>query len=225
MGNSDNAPSGFARVRSKLNDALYDSQMTPDFVTHYHLGDREPFLNLSDLDDAKADEVMAELILLGKEGVHSRVFGKKYLAIRRRVEERLLESFVETGGQPERTVPHYFVLGESAWFRGLAENMREFRLAISALPYEQTSITIPDSFTAMEIGPEFGLPLEPRPYHGHVYRLDEVEDLVTRYGTFETEAERNYSGYERRENEHFIEVQLWSDQPILDAKVRKTTRR
>lgn len=203
------------------NTALYDSKVTPDFVTHYHLADREPFLNLSDLDDMAADEVMAELTLLRKGGVQHRLFGRKYLTMRRQVEERLLELFIEGGGRPERTAPHYFVLGESAWFRGLAQNMNEFRLEISDLPYDQTSITIPDSFTAMEIGPSFGLPLEPRPYHGHVYRLDEVGELVTRYGTFNTEAEKNYSGYERRENENFVEVQLWSDQPILEAKARQ----
>jgi hypothetical protein len=72
----------------------------------------------------------------------------------------------------------------------------------------------------MEIGPQFGLPLEPRPYHGRVYRLDEIDDLVAHYGTFQAETEDDYSGYEKRSAENFIGVQLWSDQPILDLIAR-----
>ena len=36
--------------------------MIPDFVTHYYLPDRGPFLNLSDLDAARSVEVLAEPI-------------------------------------------------------------------------------------------------------------------------------------------------------------------
>jgi hypothetical protein len=192
----------------------------PDFVTHYHLADRTPFLNLSDLDDAIAEEVMSELSLSRRHGLNHRVFGKKYLAMRRAVEARLLDLFIASGGQPERPNPHYFVLGESAWFRGLAVNMAEVRLPLAALPFNQTSLTIPDSFNAMEVGPRFGLPLEPRPYHGKLYRLNDLEELIERYGLFATTAEDDYSGYESRYAENFIEVQVWSDLPIPAASAR-----
>jgi hypothetical protein len=61
--------------------------------------------------------------------------------------------FVEAGGRPEWRSPHYFILGESPWFRGLAVNMKNVRLPLMALPHDQTSVTYPDSFAAMEVGP------------------------------------------------------------------------
>jgi hypothetical protein len=103
--------------------------------------------------------------------------------------------------------------------------MNEIRIPIADLPYDQTTITIPDSFNAMEVGPLFGLPLESRPYHGHVYRLDELEDLISRYGTFATDAEEDYSGYERRSSENFVEFQLWTDQPILNLFAKADQRK
>jgi hypothetical protein len=42
--------------------------------------------------------------------------------------------------------------------------MCEVRLPLTALPYDKTSATYPDSFTATEVASEFGLPHELRPY-------------------------------------------------------------
>lgn len=72
-----------------------------DFATHYHLADKRPFLNLSDLDDEELTRVMVDLE-------------------RRRAECGLKRVF----------------------------------------------------------GPRLGLPQEPRPYHGRVFRLSELEDVV-----------------------------------------------
>ena len=83
---------------------------------------------------------------------------------RRIVEARLYQRFVDAGGRPQRRCPHYFVLGESGWFRGLAADMREVQLCLAALPSDLTSVTYPDSFAAMEVSPEFGLPHVPRPH-------------------------------------------------------------
>ncbi len=93
--------------------------------------------------------------------------------------------------------------------------MKEVRYPLSRLPHDQTSVTIPDSFSAMEIGPQFGLPLRSRPYHGKVYRLNQPQDLVAQYGDFVSQADDEYAGHEKRDGENFIEIQLWSDKPLL----------
>ncbi|HMC52070.1 MAG TPA: hypothetical protein VKI64_04855, partial [Acidimicrobiales bacterium] len=148
--------------------------MLPGFVTHYHLPDRRPFLNLADLGEPQLTKVMDGLTRQRREGSQHRRFGRTYMEMRRLVEARLHRLFVEAGGRPQRRSPHYFVLGESAWFRGLAAGMREVQLPLTALPNDVTSATRPDSFTAMEVGPEFGPPHERRPYHARVFRLSEL---------------------------------------------------
>lgn len=188
--------------------------MIPDFVTHYYLPDRTPFRSLSELEEPLLTELMRELIAQRHQGRHHRLFGRTYMDMRRIVEARLYRKFVEAGGRPERASPHYFVLGESAWFGGLAPGMREVRLSLDALPDGQTSITYPDSFAAMEVAPEFGLPHEPRPYHGLIFRLDQLTELVDTYGLPRSEPDENYTGYELRTAEKYVEVQLWSDEPI-----------
>src|ERR1035438_4836178 len=49
------------------------------------------------------------------------------------------------------------LFGDSPWYAGLAENMQSIQLPLSALPPGQTTITYPDSFTAMGLGTDLGL--------------------------------------------------------------------
>jgi hypothetical protein len=186
----------------------------PDFVTHYHLPGAAPFLNLSDL---ATEELSAVLLALDKRreaGDHQRVFGSRYMDLRRRTETRLLKLFRQAGGRPQRGAPHYFVLGESAWYRGLAPGMQAIVLPIAELPSAVTSFTYPDSFTATGLVAEFGLPYEPRPYHNRVFRIEELREVVKRFGLPSEEPDPVYQGYEHRTFEKYIEVQVWSDAPV-----------
>jgi hypothetical protein len=192
------------------------SLTAPDFVTHYYRSSRGPFLNLSELSNDEVTEVMTALIAERRKGLQHRPFGRKYIAMRRAVEERLRSTFLKTGGNPERHSPHYFVLGESEWFRGLAVDMEEIRVPITALPTAQTTLTWGDSFAAMEVGTDFGLPAINRPYFGQVYRLEDIPDLVARYG-IPRPRPISYDGLPTGEvPETFVEVQLWSDGPIRE---------
>jgi hypothetical protein len=64
----------------------------------------------------------------------------------------------------------------------------------------------------MEFGPQFDLPQVPRPYHGKVFLLQELDEVVTRYGL--PTDDTSYVGYQHRPFEKYIEVQVWSDQPV-----------
>ncbi len=121
--------------------------------------------------------------------------------------------FIGSGGRPTRLAPHYFILGESRWFEGLAEDMRQVVVPVDELPDEATSFTYPDSFTAMALGPDFGLPHEPKPYHERVFRLSELSEVIDRYG-LPSEAGAGYQGYALRPFELYVEIQLWTDEPI-----------
>lgn len=183
-------------------------------MTHYYLAGRRPFLSLSELGDAELAAVLAELGALRRDGRQHRPFGPRYMGLRRRTEARLRELFAEAGGQPERLAPHYFVLGDSPWFAGLAEQMKRVQLPLSALPPGQTSITYPDSFTAMEARNSPGPGRPPRPYHGRVFLLGELPGLVERFGVPDPSLDCQYQAWTTWPAEAYIEVQLWSDEPI-----------
>jgi hypothetical protein len=70
----------------------------------------------------------------------------------------------------------------------------------------------------MAFGPQFGLPLEPRPYHKHVFRLPQLKDVIAQYGLPADSAEEGYEGYAHRPFEKYIEVQVWSDEPIRSIR-------
>lgn len=185
----------------------------PAFATHYHLADKPPFLNLSDLTKTELAVVMRDLDDRRVNSGLKRVFGRRYMELRALTEARLHELFLEAGGRPIRRSPHYFVLGSSEWYRGLSPDTREVVIALEELPSEVTSFTYPDSFTAMEFGPRFKLPQEPRPYHGHVYRLEQLPDVVAQYG-LPDDRDTAYEDYQHRPFEKYIEIQVWSDEPV-----------
>lgn len=61
----------------------------PDFITHYHLADRRPALNLSDLDEAGLNMVLSGLEATAAIGVSERRFGPRYMKLRRAREDVL----------------------------------------------------------------------------------------------------------------------------------------
>jgi hypothetical protein len=182
-------------------------------VTHYHVNGRAPFLNLSDVAENELNEVVRDLERERAQGASARVFGRRYMELRRRTEDKLRTLFIEVGGRPERDAPHYFVLGSSAWYRGLSYGMREVVLPLDRLPSDVSSFTYPDSFTSMALGPHYGLPQEPRPYHERVYRLEELPEVIDVYGLPADEV-GEYDEYQHRVFEKYIEVQVWSDEPL-----------
>jgi hypothetical protein len=183
-------------------------------VTHYYLAGRRPFLSLSELGETELAAVLADLSVLRRDGRHHRPFGPRYMKLRRRTEARLRELFIAAGGRPERPAPHYFVLGDSPWYEGLGENMQRVQVLLSALPADQTSITYPDSFTAMALGTTCGFGYQARPYHGRVFLLGELPGLVEQFGIPDPRWDGRYQSWTTWPAEAYIEVQLWSDDPI-----------
>jgi hypothetical protein len=174
----------------------------PIEVSHYYLGHRRPFLNLSDLTEARRNDVMRELIALRRAGRQARPFGARYAQWRDLTERRLRELFIQRGGTPRRQSPHYFVLGGSSWFAGLAEDMQTLTLPLSALPAAATSFTLLDSFAAMGFAGRFGYPDDAKSHERQVYLLHELDETVAAYGLPPGTDER------------YIEVQLWDDEPV-----------
>lgn len=190
----------------------------PTFVTHYHHAGRPPFLTLSDLPEDQLKLVLAGLSEPGEQAVSARRFGPRYMALRRATETRLRERFVAAGGTPQRSTPHYFVLGESDWFAGLYQEGGSVRLPLSTLPSDVTSLTWADSITAMGLGVRLGLPAPDPEHAGRVYRLHELDELIGRYDLPDGAAPDGLAGYAGHQHHHvdsYVEIQLWSDKPVL----------
>jgi len=190
----------------------------PDFITHYHLAGRPPFLNLADLEGASLASVLSGLQGAAESGVSARRFGPRYMELRRGTEEVLRSRFAERGGRPTRRSPHYFVLGESPWFRGLYSEAAEVRLQLADLPTEQVSFTYPDSVTSMGLLAEFGIDVSPQPYHGSVFRIEEIEGVIEHHGLPGSAKPATYEGHQFDDFEHYIEVQVWSDDALGAAR-------
>ena len=86
----------------------------PDYITHYCLSDRQPFLSLSELALNKQKDIFGELLVRHKTdpGYHRR-YGQDYIDNRKVIEDNLRSRFIKSGGKPIRKYPFYFVLGES----------------------------------------------------------------------------------------------------------------
>jgi hypothetical protein len=92
--------------------------------------------------------------------------------------------------------------------------MEHVRLPLAALPPGQTSITYPDSFTAMGLGNSPGHGQQPRPYHRRVFLLRDLPALVEQFGVPDPRWDGQYQAWTTWPADAYIEVQLWSDEPI-----------
>jgi hypothetical protein len=88
--------------------------------------------------------------------------------------------------------------------------MRQVVIPLAALPDNATSMTIPDSVTAMGLGGGYGLPVESRPHHGRVFLHSQLADAIATFGIPEDRV-GTYDGYQHRSFEFYAEVQVWSD--------------
>ena len=134
--------------------------------------------------------------------------------MRRRTEARLRDLFSARGGVMERSSPHYFCLGECRWFAGLYPDTRAIQIGLEDLPPLSTSVTYPDSFVAMALSREFGIPQESKPYHEQVFFLSEIPAIAEQWGLPDPQMELEYDGYHKRPFEIFVEIQVWSDAPV-----------
>ena len=191
--------------------------MIPRFLTHYHLSDVDPFQSISELDDEQWTTLCKDLAHRREvDASYNRRFGHSYRAVRLEVEEMLKDEFVSKGGIVTRKAPHYFCLGVSNWWKSFCDHS-EVRISLDDIDPRTVSFTYPDSFTSMGILGRFGISHEKKPYHGKVYFLDEIQDVIREFGMPEDRPLSNYSEYHKEDLEIYVEAQLWTDVPIVSC--------
>jgi hypothetical protein len=189
----------------------------PKSLFHYYEGSRKPFLSISELEPSKFSELMDEFSRL--ELPESR-FDEKwkrdfYLFFRPYTEQKIREKFIDKGGKPKLKAPRYTTLGPVTWFNNWYEQPEVIEIPLLEIPSDSISFTYPDSMMSLLIAEDRFEPFAKfkQPYHGEVFRLEELEEMVTAYG-FPDESDPKNLEYGNR----IIEAQIW-DLSLLDPYV------
>jgi len=172
-------------------------------ITHNFHPDRGAFRNVCSLPREDAERIIASI----RAGGHS--YRKlDYLARRLCTEAWLIAERTRKLGETPLARPIYFFLGDMAngWDKSRPTSIV---LPLAMFDARTITFTFPDSMTScpQPRGPGYAA----RAYHGEVYTLSEIEDVVRRHGF--PDLKPNHRG-----RDAFIEVQVWDDRPL--AKYR-----
>ncbi len=177
----------------------------PDFLTHYYVD--EPFRTISDLTLSQTEQVLAEIAK--RRELEFRLSKSDYLPRRRRIEQAMRRGFIAKNGKPKREHPHYMVLGT---FAPWEEARRKITIPLSAFSSNVLSFTLTDSFFAYSERNLRGVAIPSRPYDRQVFRLEELDELIAKYGL---PGER-WQHETRDVFDVYVEAQVWDDEPLRE---------
>jgi hypothetical protein len=184
-------------------DALsMEKIVCPRTIVHYYEASQGPFRSLSDLSLEDAECILQRIRQKGIVFASQR--NRDYLAIRKSLEERIRQLFIEKGGQPRRLHPHYFILGGCDWVKSWYCDGRDLQISLNRVQPEVISFTYGDSFPAKRYQ-------DGKPYRGQVYVLKELPQLIARYGLPQV-----WNGDGEYGPERYIEAQVWDDEPVKE---------
>ena len=105
--------------------------------------------------------------------------------------------------------PIYFFLGDFADGRDRSRP-QSFVIPLAAFSPDMITFTYPDSMASLPIAKRDDQLLHRKEYHGQVFTLHEIKDVVAKFGLpgdrWMTDPSMRY--------DRFIEVQVWDDRPI-----------
>lgn len=150
----------------------------PNCIVHYHLPDKKPFLNLSDLSAEEMKPIVADLEQRRLNGEIKRGFPDWYFPQRKEAEQNLLKAYIAKGGQAERKAPHYFMLGRSAGLEwGYNNNFKTVELPVELLK-EILYFSLGDSLWTFAKSHTDQMTWENNWYHGKLYTYQETIEVI-----------------------------------------------
>ncbi len=180
-------------------------QLLPTVITHNYHPDRGALQNLCDLPHCEAVAILEEINTSRQVPLKA-----NYLERRQKTERWLYGERTRKLGQPLLKHPIYFFLGDFA--DGL-DSSRPTSLVIplAALPPKVLTFTYTDSMASLPLATEEIHKRGCMPYHGQVFTLKEIKDVVAEFGL----PDRENKPAAHTSCGSFIEVQIWDDQPLL----------
>ncbi|QAA35291.1 hypothetical protein C1I91_12975 [Clostridium manihotivorum] len=172
----------------------------PTNLYHYYEAEVGPFKTLSDLSIEEAEKALDRIRAKGETYASKR--SVDYMIVRRELEKKVRELFIDNGGQPLRQSPYSMTLGPCNWIKDWYKDGQELNIPICQFDPQILSFTYGDIFPAMRY--EDG-----KPYSKKVYTLEEIKKVVELYGL-----PQNWNSDGSKGPKRYIEVQIWSDDPI-----------
>ena len=173
------------------------------FLYHYYDRTTGPFRNLSDLNPAKAQQVLDD-IRRTKPGSFCSKRQESYIKDRLYYERVLREEFLKKGGRAERTAPHYMVVGECPWLSSWYEDPEFIKIPAEEFDLNTISFTYGDSHPTFSDKVNDG-----KEYRKKLYLYDEILEIIDKYGL-----PQDWNADGRYGPERYVEVHIWSDETI-----------
>lgn len=175
----------------------------------YHYFDKSigPFVNLSDVSVAEANEIM-KAIRRRKPGVQCAQRSPEYMEMRIYYEHILRSEFEKKGGLIKRKSPHYMVVEHSPWLSTWFENSAFIKIPVEEFDIRTVSFTYGDSHPTFSSKVNDG-----KEYRRKLYTYDEILEIIQKYGLPQDWNDDGKHGPER-----YIEAHIWSDEIISRYK-------
>ena len=176
----------------------------PGVVTHNYHPERGPFRNICELPRSEADRVLREIAASG-----ARTIKPNYLERRLATEEWLQFEKQRKLGPTRLPRPIYFFLGD---FTDGQDASRPLSIIMPLAEFapETVTFTYPDSMASVAIARHEGHADHRKDYHGRVFTLHEIKDVIARHGMpadrWKTDPSMQY--------DRFVEMQVWDARPI-----------
>lgn len=169
----------------------------------YFFPGRDIFAGVADLDFTLFPDAESY------RGLLPRSYNQEYISRRLKTEQKLYDLFKAKGGKPQRMHPYYLTLEAcDKWFFGRKHCFGSLAFDISEFDANAISFTYGDSIPTFMDEYDDG-----KEYRKKVYTLEEIKDLIKRYGL-----PQEWNPMEEHGPENYIEVQVWSDQPIISYR-------
>ncbi len=176
----------------------------PAVITHNYQPAWGALRNICSLPRAKAAAILTKMRASGHAALKPDYFDRRL-----RTERWLLAERTRKLGRPHLRNPIYFFLGDFADGRDPARPA-SLVVPLDALPPETMTFTYPDSMASLPLGGEPKHALDRQPYHGKVFTLTEITQVVKHYGLPGPGGKAGRAAlYDR-----FIEVQVWDGRPL-----------
>lgn len=168
----------------------------------YHYFERAvgPFKNLSKLSIEDAVLISNKIKIEGTAFASQR--NDEYLITRRNLEKQARDQFINKGGKPSNSYPHYMTLGACDWLESWYKEPGIITIDWNEFPKDSISFTYGDLFPTMRYS-------DGKPYRKQVYTKDEIIEIIEKFGH-----PQEWNPHGEKGPERYIEVQIWDEEII-----------